>query len=253
MGNGAAIPDGPPRRIVLIGKTGVGKSAVGNTILGREFFKSNVSSESVTETCEIGILPDCKRRITVVDTPGLLDTSKNADAIKKEIAKCIQITTPGPHVFLLVLQIGRFTTEEQNCVDALEKLFGPKASNYMIVLFTHGDKLTQQGVTIDRYVETGHKKLKELLRRCGNRHYVFDNSNIKNRAQVVELIKKIDEMVAANKETYYTDEMFEEAEKILKQNKDKETKQLANNEPFMSEVRKKVILFQTILAREEAD
>ncbi|XP_030599141.1 GTPase IMAP family member 7-like [Archocentrus centrarchus] len=244
MGNSNSVPDGPPRRIVLIGKTGVGKSAVGNTILGREFFESNVSSESVTETCEIGILPDCKRKITVVDTPGLLDPSKNADAIKKEIAKCIQMSSPGPHVFLLVLQIGRFTKEEQNCVDALEKLFGPKASNYMIVLFTHGDKLTQQGVGIHDYLKDGHEKLKELLRRCGNRFHMFDNSNIKNRAQVVELIKKIDDMVAANGERHYTDEMFEEAERILKQRK-----QLYNNSAFISQLRKKISLFQTILKR----
>ncbi|CAI5666230.1 unnamed protein product [Oreochromis niloticus] len=244
MGNNSSIPDGPPRRIVMIGKTGVGKSAVGNTILGTKNFESNVSSESVTQTCEFEKVPNCKRKITVVDTPGLLDTSKSTDAIKKEITKCIHMSSPGPHVFLLVLQIGRFTTEEQNCVDALEKLFGPKASNYMIVLFTHGDKLTQQKRTIEDYLKTSHPKLRELLKRCGYRYHVFDNKIKKNRTQVLELIIKIDAMMAVNGEAHYTDEMLEEAQKILKLSEN-----LPNNVHFMAELTQRIIVFKRILAK----
>ncbi|XP_072228654.1 GTPase IMAP family member 7-like [Leuresthes tenuis] len=251
MGNRLSVPEGPPLRIVMIGKTGVGKSAAANTIVGREIFESSASLQSVTQSCEKERVK-CNRKIHVVDTPGILDTTKSPESIKKEIAKCIQVSSPGPHVFLLVLQIGRFTKEEENCVEALEKLFGPESSQYMIVLFTRGDEL--QNKTIQQYVQKGHPKLQQLIKRCGSRYHVFNNKKRCKRPQVVELIRMIDGMVAANGGKYFSDEMFEEAERVLQEKADRDTaeKQIYSFS-FMAELMQKVILFQSVLAAPSQD
>ncbi|XP_068582227.1 GTPase IMAP family member 9-like [Cebidichthys violaceus] len=202
-------------RIMMVGKTGVGKSATGNTILGETIFKSEFSANSLTKVCKKASGEVNGQKISVIDTPGLFDTRTDNNKTCEQIVRCMYYASPGPHVFLVVIQLGRYTEEEKKTVQKIQTLFGEGADRYSMVLFTHGDLL--KGKPIEEFLKDS-KDLMELVDKCNGHYHVFNNE-VKDQSQVSELLHKIRNIIWKNGGSHYTTEMFQRAEKAVEEEK----------------------------------
>ena len=134
------------RNVVVVGKTGAGKSSVANQILGlHKFTVKNVAS-SVTLDVEARSSSfydessGTRYNFKVIDTVGVFDTKKNnADVITK-VKNFFENDSPeGINLVLFVFRKGRFTDEERSTFDYIIKNFSDKISDFSALVLTFCD------------------------------------------------------------------------------------------------------------------
>lgn len=154
-------------RLILLGPSRGACVSLRDSLLGFHSGATAHDKESTTWRAKID-----GREVTVVETPDLLGTTLGVRHRAQETLRSIQLASPGPHAFLLVLPTNYLDKIDQiSAHDVLLRLLnlvGEDAANYVLVVFTC---VSPQGgsSTLDQLLEEDYLGIKAALPLCGKR------------------------------------------------------------------------------------
>ncbi|KAK6978509.1 GTPase IMAP family member 7-like isoform X2 [Biomphalaria glabrata] len=189
---------------LLVGKTGCGKSSMGNSVLGQNVFAHSDRSQSETTLIQVQSATVDGYTLTVVDTPGVMHTGLDLEAIKiktcnemkEAVSKC---PDEGKMAVVIVMKYGdRFTEENKTTVDILKQMFGEEnLCKSCVIVMTHGDMFAlndQQDKQFKDWMAEQTEDLGQLFSLVQYRCLLFNNI-CKDSAEVNQQRKYIIDLV----------------------------------------------------------
>ncbi|KAL4647839.1 GTPase IMAP family member 4-like isoform X2 [Arapaima gigas] len=184
-------------RVIVVGPMGVGRSLVLDTLLGYSSQSGGGTQRISTECVSWRTVVDGKQ-VTVVDTPDLLGTSLEVRDRAREALRSLQLATPGPHAFLLVMPIpapgSRVDTDAVQTLKALLDQVGEGALSHLLPVLTETGSIKGSAVP-SQLLERIPEELRAMLSLCCHSPVVLPSvPQDKKRVLESELLKRVEEM-----------------------------------------------------------
>ncbi|XP_010860169.1 PREDICTED: GTPase IMAP family member 4-like [Bison bison bison] len=125
------------------------------------------------------------------------------------------LTSPGPHTLLLVIPLGRYTPEGQQATEKILTMFGERAREHMILLFTRKDDL--EGMDFCEYLKQAPTAIQELIHKFRDRYCVFNNkaTGAEQENQREQLLVLVQDVVDKCNGRYYTNSLYQKTEEEI--------------------------------------
>ncbi|KAG9263383.1 golgin subfamily A member 4-like [Astyanax mexicanus] len=208
-------------RLVLLGRTEHGedmKSSIGAAIFG-EKRRSQDREPIVREQSDVRRGVVSGRQVTVVDTLDWFSPGLSQEALRNDVGVCINLSSPGPHAFLLVVPVRQVeeesTGEEVGMLERMGEIFGERCwRNTMVLVVTEEDQVED----VDEFVRSGNEEVRRLVEKCEERYHCLHlGDGGVDESEICELLKKVEEMVGGHRDKFYSSEVYLEAEAHIRE------------------------------------
>lgn len=200
-------------RVALLGSSWSEKKEVGNLLLRNNVFNNNKPKGCV----RIGGTLDDKK-LVVINTPYLppLDTSHHD--LTEFIKDCAKCSSPGPHVFLLLVQPENFTEEHKQRLCRVLEGYNDRSFDHSLILILAPRE--ESSGSVEDFMKS--PALNEMIKKCKCRYLKRIN------VELPELLTHLGEITKDNNGEHVSYEAFEDTEQNLSEDQQpppkKETK-----------------------------
>jgi Leucine-rich repeat (LRR) protein len=197
------------KNILLIGRTGNGKSTLANVLTGTKSFAESESAVSKTRNIQHEQFNVDDNKYLIIDTPGLGDTKLSQEKILDIIAEAVYLVKEGVSQVLFISK-GRFDQFEMATYDLLRTIiFDAEVVKYTTLIRTNFAEFEdEEECKKDLVAMKRESDLAEVVGSCQNRVIHVDNPPIKanlpkklrelNKEQRIESKKKLSEYLNKN-------------------------------------------------------